>query len=65
MTVMVHAPECWVEIVRAMRAQGIAHIFECGPGKALAGMVKRIDENAVTGTVLDPQTLAEVRGLLS
>ena len=59
------APVRWVEIVRAMRAQGIAHIFECGPGKALAGMVKRIDENAVTGTVLDPQTLAEVRGLLS
>ncbi|HRP30068.1 MAG TPA: malonyl CoA-acyl carrier protein transacylase, partial [Burkholderiaceae bacterium] len=38
---------------------------ECGPGKALAGMVKRIDAEAVTATVLDPETLAEVRGLLA
>lgn len=55
----------WVEVVQLMRARGITHIFECGPGKALAGMVKRIDAAAVTGTVLDPETLAEVRGLLA
>ncbi len=59
------APVRWVEIVRAIRAQGITHIFECGPGKALSGMVKRIDADAVTGTVLDPETLAEVRAQLS
>ncbi|MCO5124867.1 MAG: ACP S-malonyltransferase [Rhizobacter sp.] len=59
------APVRWVEIVQAMRAQGITHIFECGPGKALSGMVRRIDAEAVTGTVLDPESLAEVRALLS
>ncbi|HMN75501.1 MAG TPA: ACP S-malonyltransferase [Burkholderiaceae bacterium] len=58
-------PVRWVEIVQAIRARGISHIFECGPGKALAGMVKRIDADAVTATVLDPETLAEVRGLLA
>lgn len=59
------APVRWVEVVQFMIAQGITRIFECGPGKALAGMVRRIDADAVTGTVLDPETLAEVRGLLA
>ena len=59
------SPVRWVEVVQSMRARGIARIFECGPGRALAGMVKRIDAEAVTGTVLDPETLAEVRGLVA
>ncbi len=58
-------PVRWVEVVQAIRAQGIGHIFECGPGKALAAMVRRIDADAVTATVLDPETLAEVRGMIA
>jgi len=37
------APVRWVEIIRAMAAQGVTHVVECGPGKVLAGLVKRID----------------------
>ena len=37
------APVRWVEIIRAMAAQGVTHVVECGPGKVLAGFVKRID----------------------
>ncbi len=37
------SPVRWVEIVRAMAAQGVTHVLECGPGKVLAGLVKRID----------------------
>ena len=55
----------WVEVVQALRARGLAHLIECGPGKALAGMVKRIDADAVTMTLLDPTTLAEAKGLLA
>ena len=55
----------WVEIVQALRGRGLAHLVECGPGKALSGMVRRIDAEAVTMTVLDPQTLAEAKGLLA
>jgi [acyl-carrier-protein] S-malonyltransferase len=58
-------PVRWVETVRAIRARGIGCIIECGPGKVLAGMVKRIDADAVTATVLDPATLSEVKGLLA
>jgi [acyl-carrier-protein] S-malonyltransferase len=55
----------WVEVVQALRARRIAYLIECGPGKALAGMVKRIDAEAVTMTLFDPATLAEVKGLLA
>jgi len=58
-------PVRWVETVQAIRARGIAHIVECGPGKVLAGMVKRIDGEAVSGTVLDPASLTEVQGMLA
>ena len=55
----------WVEVVQAMRARGVSHVFECGPGKVLAGMSKRIDAEIVTGAVLDMPTLNEARALLA
>jgi [acyl-carrier-protein] S-malonyltransferase len=58
-------PVRWVETVQAIRTRGATHIVECGPGKVLAGMVKRIDDDAVSGAVFDPATLAEVKGLLA
>jgi [acyl-carrier-protein] S-malonyltransferase len=58
-------PVRWVEVVQAIRARGITHLIECGPGKVLAGMVKRIDADAVSGTLLDPASLIETKGLLT
>lgn len=55
----------WVEVVLALRARGLTHLIECGPGKVLAGMVKRIDSEAVTTTIFDPASLAEAKGLLA
>jgi [acyl-carrier-protein] S-malonyltransferase len=56
-------PVRWVECVQALRAHGAEAIVECGPGKVLAGMVKRIDP-ALTGIAMyDPATLAEAKGL--
>jgi len=54
----------WVEVVQALRARGLDHILECGPGKVLSGLVKRIDGEAQSMTVLDPATLAEARSML-
>ncbi|HBD37476.1 MAG TPA: malonyl CoA-acyl carrier protein transacylase, partial [Cupriavidus sp.] len=41
------APVRWVECVQKMAAEGVTHVIECGPGKVLAGMTKRIDGNLV------------------
>ena len=45
------SPVRWVETIRAMRAQGVTHVVECGPGRALAGMVKRIDKDIQTASL--------------
>lgn len=58
-------PVRWVETVQAMRARGITHVLECGPGKVLAGLARRIDSELVVGNVLDPATLAEAKGMLA
>ena len=58
-------PVRWVECVQAIKARGVTSLVECGPGKVLAGMVKRID-SGLTGTPLyDPASLAEVKGMLA
>jgi [acyl-carrier-protein] S-malonyltransferase len=58
-------PVRWVECVRAIQARGVATIVECGPGKVLAGLAKRIDGSLNSAAVYDPATLAEVKGMLT
>jgi [acyl-carrier-protein] S-malonyltransferase len=58
-------PVRWVETVQAIRARGVTHLIECGPGKVLAGMVKRIDADAASAAVFDPASLADVKGMLA
>jgi len=58
-------PVRWVECVQAIKAHGINTIVECGPGKVLAGMVKRIDSELTGMALYDPATLAEVKGALA
>ncbi|MCV2369896.1 ACP S-malonyltransferase [Roseateles oligotrophus] len=57
-------PVRWVELMLALKAQGLTHIIECGPGKVLAGMTKRIDSEIISATVLDAASLADARALL-
>ncbi|WP_343655245.1 ACP S-malonyltransferase [Cupriavidus sp.] len=58
------APVRWVECVQKMAAEGVTHVIECGPGKVLAGMTKRIDGNLVGGAIFDPASLQEMLALL-
>ncbi|MGZ8260697.1 MAG: ACP S-malonyltransferase [Caldimonas sp.] len=54
----------WVETIQAIRARGISHVFECGPGRVLAGMVRRIEPDAVSAAVSEPASLAAAAALL-
>ncbi|NYT38322.1 ACP S-malonyltransferase [Allopusillimonas soli] len=57
-------PVRWVETIQAMKAQGVTHIVECGPGKVLAGLVKRIDRDLVGLSMTDPASLAATLDVL-
>lgn len=60
------SPVRWAEIIRAMAEQGVTHVLECGPGKVLAGMVKRIDPRIQGLAAADraslEQALATIKG---
>ena len=58
-------PVRWVETVQALKAREVAAVIECGPGKVLAGMAKRIAPELGAASVYDPATLAETRQLLA
>ena len=58
-------PVRWVESVQALQARGVSALVECGPGRVLAGMAKRIAPDLAAASVYDPATLAETRQLLN
>lgn len=58
-------PVRWVECVQAIKARGLTTLVECGPGKVLAGMAKRIDPELTGVALFDPASLAEVKELMA
>lgn len=50
-------PVRWVEIINAMAAQGVDNMVECGPGKVLVGLNKRINKEMGTFETLNPESL--------
>ncbi|MCK9512645.1 MAG: ACP S-malonyltransferase [Pigmentiphaga sp.] len=50
-------PVRWVETIQAMKAGGVTHVIECGPGKVLAGLAKRIDGDITVLAITDPASL--------
>ena len=59
-------PVQWVRTIEAMKTAGVTHIVECGPGKVLTGMIRRIAPEIATYNITDEQSmrsvLAELRG---
>jgi [acyl-carrier-protein] S-malonyltransferase len=51
------SPVRWVDIIRAMAAQGVTHVFESGPGKVLAGLTKRIEGTLQGAALADAASL--------
>ncbi len=58
-------PVRWVECVAAIKARGVYTLIECGPGKVLAGLTKRIDAELTGLPLFDPASLAEVKTVLA
>jgi [acyl-carrier-protein] S-malonyltransferase len=53
-------PVRWVEVVRRLAAHGIAHVAECGPGRVLAGLSRRIEGRLRGHAISDPRSLNQV-----
>ena len=53
------SPVRWVETILKMRAMGVTHVLECGPGKVLAGMTRRIWPEAQSFTLADRASLEQ------
>jgi len=58
-------PVRWVECVQAIKARGLTTLVECGPGKVLAGLAKRIDPELTGLALFDTVSLHEIKGLLA
>jgi [acyl-carrier-protein] S-malonyltransferase len=52
-------PVRWVEVVQALARAGVSDVVECGPGKVLAGLTRRIDSTLHGHAITDPQSLSQ------
>ena len=57
-------PVRWTETIRSFAAAGVAHVVECGPGKVLSGLNKRIDENLRSYALTDGVALQHAASML-
>ncbi|KPF50059.1 ACP S-malonyltransferase [beta proteobacterium AAP51] len=58
-------PVRWVEVTQALKARGLLHLIECGPGTVLSGLVKRVDADIVSTTINTPAGLKGAQELLA
>lgn len=57
------SPVRWVETIQKIAALGLTQVVECGPGKVLTGLVKRIDPSLSGEALFDAESLARVLAL--
>ena len=61
----VYGPVRWVEVVLALKARGLTHVFECGPGKVLTSLVMRVHAELAAATLHDPATLRAAKEMVA
>jgi [acyl-carrier-protein] S-malonyltransferase len=59
------SPVRWMETIHFLVAHGVTSVVECGPGKVLAGLARRIDDSLATYSLTDPAALAEARAAVA
>jgi [acyl-carrier-protein] S-malonyltransferase len=57
-------PVRWVEVIQHMARAGVTHVAECGPGRVLAGLTRRIDGNLQGLAIADAASLARTLQIL-
>jgi [acyl-carrier-protein] S-malonyltransferase len=60
LTEQLYSPVRWVETIQIMKNKGVERIVECGPGKVLSGLIKRIDKSITAMSVNDDASLNAV-----
>ena len=60
----IDGPVQWVKTIERMAAEGVMHALEIGPGKVLAGLVKRIARQIKVLNVSDPEAISKVPAFL-
>lgn len=60
----IYSPVRWVEVIEAMASRGVTHVVECGPGKVLAGLTKRICGELDSLAVQDSASLRQALAAL-
>lgn len=59
------SPVRWTETMRYLVAHGVTSVVECGPGRVLAGLARRVDDSLATYSLTDPAALADARTALA
>ena len=59
------SPVRWTDTVRAIAARGVTNVVECGPGRVLAGLCRRIDDRLVAYALIDGDSIAETKQALT
>lgn len=55
----IHSPVHWVNTIQSFVSQGVTHIVECGPGKVLSGLTKRIDKTPTNYSLIDSESIQQ------
>ncbi len=53
----IYSPVLWVDCVQALASEGVDEVVECGPGKVLTGLARRIDHSLAAFATEDPRSL--------
>ncbi|MEY3202038.1 MAG: S-malonyltransferase, partial [Pseudomonadota bacterium] len=58
-----YSPVRWIETISALASLGVGNVFECGPGKVLAAMTKRISPDLGGAALIDQDSITQAISL--